>query len=292
MNMFDEMRTFVMFADEGSVQRVAQRLPLTQPAVSRQIQRFEQALGVTLLDRRQKPPVLTPAGREVLARSRDILTAFENMKAVVAAPEAHGLFRLGVAKGLAHDSLAGELGSVTACFPKVSMRLKSQWSQELVEQFRLGHLDAAIVLSERSRYPHAENIGDEKLIVIGASGTSRADDPANRTWILSPEPCDARRCLAELLAGQRQPLTIAAEIEDAGMQLALVRWGFGLGLMPRRLFESSPPHGIERVNISDQDMHLDVVMLRSPHLGSMSKVADAISAVARSFITGTQPEIS
>ena len=290
--MFDEMRTFVLFAEEGSVQKVAQRLPLTQPAVSRQIQRLEQALGITLLDRRQKPPVLTPAGHEVLARSRDILAAFENMKAVAAAPEAHGLFRLGVAKGLAHDSLAGELGSAMARFPRVSMRLKSQWSHELAEQFRLGHLDAAMLLSERSRYPHAENIGDEKLIVIGASGTSIADDPDTRTWVLSPEPCDARRCLAELLAGQRQPLTIAAEIEDAGMQLALVRRGFGLGLMPRRLFESSSPHGIEEVDISDQDLHLDVVMLRSPHLGSMSKVVDAISTVARSFITGTQPIIT
>ena len=51
--MLDELRTFVLFTEEGSVQKVAQRLPLTQPAVSRQIQRLEQALGVQLLDRRR-----------------------------------------------------------------------------------------------------------------------------------------------------------------------------------------------------------------------------------------------
>ncbi|AYG58741.1 LysR family transcriptional regulator [Rhizobium jaguaris] len=288
--MFEEMRTFVLFADEGSVQKVAKRLPLTQPAVSRQIQRFEQALGVTLLDRRQKPPVLTPAGREVLARSRDILADFEEMKAIAGAPEPSGLFRLGVAKGLAHESLAGELGSMMAQFPKVSMRLKSGWSHELAEQFQSGHLDAAILLSDGSRYPDAEHIGDERLVIIGAA--SNFPDPEDRTWVLSPEPCDARRRLADLLAGQRQQLTIAAEVEDAGMQLALVRKGFGFGLMPMRLFESMRPEGIEEIRISDRDLHLDVVMLRSPHLGSMSKVAGAVSAIARGFIAGRQSDIS
>lgn len=283
--MFYEMRTFVLFADEGSVQKVAQRLPLTQPAVSRQIQRFEQALGVTLLDRRQKPPILTPAGLEVLSRSRDILAAFENMKAVAATPEPSGLFRLGIAKGLTHGSLAGELAAAMARFPKISMRMKSAWSHELGEEFRLGQLDAAILLSDGSRYRQAEHIGDERLVIIGATGP--AFDPDKMVWVLSPEPCDARRCLADLLASERQPLVIAAEVEDAGMQLALVRRGFGLGLMPRRLFESATPDGIEKVSFGHRELSLDVVMLRSPHLAAMVKVADAISDVARAFIAGT-----
>lgn len=43
--MLQEMRTFVLFSQERSIQRVAERLPLTQPAVTRQIQRLEQELG-------------------------------------------------------------------------------------------------------------------------------------------------------------------------------------------------------------------------------------------------------
>ncbi|MBB3659903.1 DNA-binding transcriptional LysR family regulator [Rhizobium sp. BK650] len=283
--MFDEMRTFVLFAEEGSVQKVALRLPLTQPAVSRQIQRLEQALGVTLLDRRQKPPVLTSAGLDVLARSRDILAAFERMKAVAAAPEPDGLFRLGVAKGLVHDSLAGELAAATARFPKVSMRLKSAWSHELAEEFRLGHLDAALLLSDGSRYQNAEHIGGERLVVIGQAGV--AADPEKRVWVLCPEPCAARHRLADLLACERKTLVIAAEVEDASMQLALVRKGFGLGLMPRRLFEAAASTGIEEISLGEKELRLDVTMLRSPHLTSMVKVADAVSDIARAFITGT-----
>jgi len=71
--MLSEMRTLALLAEEGSIQRVAERLPLTQPAVTRQIQRLEQFLGTELLDRRQKPPAFTPAGLEMLARSRRIL---------------------------------------------------------------------------------------------------------------------------------------------------------------------------------------------------------------------------
>ncbi|TKB38974.1 MAG: LysR family transcriptional regulator, partial [Mesorhizobium sp.] len=68
--MLEELKTLALFAEEGSIQKVAQRLPLTQPAVTRQIQRLEEMLGTELLDRRLKPSRLTPAGVEVLARGK------------------------------------------------------------------------------------------------------------------------------------------------------------------------------------------------------------------------------
>lgn len=123
--MIEELRTFVLFAEEGSIQKVAQRLPLTQPAVSRQIQRLEQTLGAKLLDRRQKPPALTPTGLEVLARSREILDGFTRLKAIAITPEPEGVFRLGLVNGLAHHSLAERITAVIARFPRVSLRLKS-----------------------------------------------------------------------------------------------------------------------------------------------------------------------
>ncbi|TGR90558.1 LysR family transcriptional regulator, partial [bacterium M00.F.Ca.ET.191.01.1.1] len=41
LEMLEELRTLVLFAEEGSIQSVARRLPLTQPAVTRQMQRLE-----------------------------------------------------------------------------------------------------------------------------------------------------------------------------------------------------------------------------------------------------------
>ncbi|MFD2056319.1 LysR family transcriptional regulator [Mesorhizobium calcicola] len=107
MRMLEELRTLVLFAEEGSIQKVARRLPLTQPAVTRQIQRLEDMLATTLLDRRQKPPRLTQAGLDVLARGRDILASVEALKSFVGSAEPEGVLRLGLAHGLSDKDVAG-----------------------------------------------------------------------------------------------------------------------------------------------------------------------------------------
>lgn len=285
--MFYELRTFLLFGEEGSVQKVAKRLPLTQPAVSRQIQRLEHALGLQLLDRRQKPPALTPMGVEVLSRGKEIMEAFAKLKAISAAPEPEGVFRIGLVNGLAHETLAINLAAVVTRFPGVSIRLKSGWSSDLAEQHRLGLLDAAILLSDGSRFYDADKIGEEEMVVVASSGLlTNRKKKEQLGWVLSPEPCDARRYLASRLAQKNQPLVVNAEVEHPGMQMGLVRQGFGLGLMPRRLLDQNGSDGIEEINAKDGGFHLHVLMLRSPHLGSMTKVADAIAAETSAFVSG------
>ena len=134
--MLDELRTFVLLAEEGSIQRVAERLPLTQPAVTRQIQRLESVLNLELLDRRQKPPRLTPAGVEVLSRSRDILAAYADLLALGKRTEPDGLLRIGVANGLADDRFAAVISDIRRRFPRVSLRLMTGWSHDLSEKLR------------------------------------------------------------------------------------------------------------------------------------------------------------
>lgn len=115
--MLEELRTLVLFAEEGSIQNVARRLPLTQPAVTRQIQRLEEMLGTTLLDRRQKPPRLTAAGSEVLARAKHILASVQALKAFAADAEPQGVLRVGLAHGLSDASVAGAIAGAAAAFP-------------------------------------------------------------------------------------------------------------------------------------------------------------------------------
>jgi DNA-binding transcriptional LysR family regulator len=276
--MLEELRTFVLFAEEGSIQKVAQRLPLTQPAVSRQIQRLEQVLGVPLLDRRQKPPSLTPMGVQALDRCREILEGFAQLKSMAATPEPEGVFRLGLVNGLSDASLAERVAAVIARFPRLSLRLKSGWSNELAEQHRMGMLDAAIILADEDVCHPAQSIGQESLVAIGARGLAAAPDKWKRLgWILSPEPCDGRRSLVRRLALDDRPLVVTAEIEHQGLQTELVRQGVGLGLMPERLLGAPKATGIEPIIGACGTLRFNVLLLRSPHLGQMGKVADAIA---------------
>jgi len=279
--MLDEMRSFVLLAEEGSLQKVAERLPLTQPAVSRQIQRLEQALGADLLDRRMKPPGLTPIGAEVLARSRQILAAYDEMRNLAKRAEPEGLLRLGVANGLADDGFANIVSDIRKHFPRVALHLATGWSDHLAEQFERGHLDAVLLLSRGSARGDVAVVGQEALAIIASSKTAlkraQAKSLHGQSWILSPEPCDARSRLASAMARKGYRLNIAAEVQDPRLQLALVRKGVGLSLMSRRLLVSAPPPGITVVQIDGLDLVLDIQVQRSPHLLSLGKVVDMIA---------------
>ena len=79
--MLDEIRTFVVLAESGSLQRAAERLFLTPSAVTRQIQRLEAVLKTPLLDRRVKPARITREGRAVLDGGRHMLRIMDDLKA-------------------------------------------------------------------------------------------------------------------------------------------------------------------------------------------------------------------
>ncbi|TIT52142.1 MAG: hypothetical protein E5W72_09865 [Mesorhizobium sp.] len=88
-------------------------------------------------------------------------------------------------------------------------------------------------------------------------------------WVLSPEPCDARRRLAAALAEGGHRLMVGAEIQDSALQIDWVRRGQGLGLLPTRLLREKLWEGIE--------LALRIVVLRSPHLHLLREVADAVT---------------
>ena len=77
------MRLFVAVAECRSFSMAAQRLGLSQPAVSQRVAGLEGDLGVKLLDRATRPPVLTPAGRRYLEGCRALLDDAERLERAV-----------------------------------------------------------------------------------------------------------------------------------------------------------------------------------------------------------------
>ena len=73
MFTFDQIRCFVTVAEELHFGRAAERLQMTQPPLSRQIQKLERAVGVQLLERDNRKVELTPAGEAFLVEARRLL---------------------------------------------------------------------------------------------------------------------------------------------------------------------------------------------------------------------------
>ena len=74
------LRYFIAVADAGGVSRAANRLNISQPAISRQIRDLETELGISLFDRRGGRLVLTAEGEDLLSRSRELSRSAESLR--------------------------------------------------------------------------------------------------------------------------------------------------------------------------------------------------------------------
>jgi DNA-binding transcriptional LysR family regulator len=250
----DDIRTFVALAATRSFSRAARELFLTQPGVTRRLQRLEQALGASLVDRTRRPLVLTAAGQAALERAQQVLDGIEALRTVIRDdPQSQREFRIGVAHALSELALTSPVERARDEFPRVALLLTTGWSRELVTMVRAGHLDAAFVLLPADEsLPHdvdGDELARERLVAIGSRRASsrgggrsvprtlRALDGAE--WILNPEGCAARASLLRLLSREHVRCRVAVETYTYETQLALVARGRGLGLVPERLLERS-----------------------------------------------------
>src|ERR1700758_7715 len=149
--MIEELRTFLTVSTVGSIQGATRHLPLTQSAITRQIQRLEDELRCTLLDRAVKPPRLTRDGEEVGVRGKLLIEEIEAFRTSFdPAAEPEGLLRLGIAHAAldwrGSSAVARAIMQLTRVYPKVTVRLSAGWTPRLAADVLDGNLDAALVL--------------------------------------------------------------------------------------------------------------------------------------------------
>jgi DNA-binding transcriptional LysR family regulator len=247
---FDDIRAFVAVAEARSVSRAARELHLTQPAVSRRVQRLETALGAVLCDRRRRPFTLTAAGQAALERCRRVLHAVRDVHAAAGDDPPAREIRVGVAHALTEVTLTEPVDRLRRAFPRVSLSLGTGWSRDLLERVRAGALDAAVILlPDGERLPaglDATRLGRERLVVVeprrgprGARGPGLAALDGSG-WVLNPEGCAARALLRSALHAAGVRPRVAVETYTYELQLALVARHRGLGLVPARILARSP----------------------------------------------------
>lgn len=169
----NEIRTFVAVAEAQSVQEAANRLHLTQSAVSRLIQRLEAEVGTTLFDRQSKPLTLTRDGQTALAHARRVLEAVEGLgDAFAGSGQPAGILRLGATHVLSRLLAGDALDDVRTAFPGLTVRLSADWSNPLLDQLDGGALDGALVLTAEDGMPRAElhgrRLAQEEISVVGS----------------------------------------------------------------------------------------------------------------------------
>jgi len=140
------LRYFVAVAEELHFRRAAERLHVAQPAVSEQVRKLEQELGVKLFDRSQRSVELTVAGAALLDEARHVLRHAEVAQHAARNAGDHATTRLRI--GYLPDSLPASvpraLRLLASSAPRVHVDLTTGPSLRLIDEVRERRLDAVI----------------------------------------------------------------------------------------------------------------------------------------------------
>lgn len=171
------LRSFVAVADNGGVTRAAGFLHLTQSAVSMQLKRLEELLGLQLLDRSGRTIALTASGEQLLAYARRMVSLNDEVIGRLTDQVYEGEIVLGVPHDIVYPAIPLVLRRFNAAYPRVRVQLVSSYTRLLKEQFSKGEIDL-ILTTEGTETEGSETLAERPLVWIGApNGTAWRQRP-------------------------------------------------------------------------------------------------------------------
>src|ERR1051326_1315606 len=141
-----QLRYFVAVAETGNISRAAQKIFLTQPALSRQIKALEDELGQPLLERQAHSFKLTPAGEHLLGEARELLQRADEVVERVRRTGRGMRFRVGYAPSLASGLLTAAVENYTQKHPNARFELFDLSTNEMLSGLEEQKLDIALTV--------------------------------------------------------------------------------------------------------------------------------------------------
>lgn len=249
-----QLQGLIAVADFGSFSRAAEKVGVTQPALSASIKELEGVLGAELVERGARGAVLTPAGVEVVNRARRILAdAADLADAASSAREPlGGSFRLGVIPTIAPFLLPSALPALRRRFAKLKLYLREDLTVRLVEGLRDRALDAALIALpyEASGIETAVIASDEFLFVgprnhplAGRASLAPGDLASEDMLLLEDGHCLREHALS--VCGQRASADAAMGATSLHTLVQMVANGLGVSLLPRLAADAGVARGAD-----------------------------------------------
>lgn len=295
------LRYFVAVAEELHFTRAAERLHIAQPALSLQIRRIEQQLGMSLFARNTRQVRLTAEGELVLEKARAVVNAYDSMLdlAQAATRGEAGRLALGIVPPVRHTAGAALVNAIRNRLPDVVLMKREEGTSPLTEDVRTGRLDAALgfcpVLTEELQ---AEVVRHEGLSVALPAGHPaarrdevRIEELKDETWLL-PSAAKSGGYLVALRNWCRRlgfELHISEETTDYDEEFEPVSRGRGVELVPLGFWPDRSIDGVVFVPVArDQTLPLTMVW----HRQNDNPVLDRLVELARELRDGDAAPVS
>jgi len=286
--------TFAVVVETGSLRQAARVLALSQPAISHQLRRLQDAVGAPLYRRVGRGIELTEAGRALYRYARKVRTAWARAERFAAEMRGGvaGRVRLRASRTTAMAILPRALALFRKRFPDVEIWAESGNSQEVVEA--MSRLDLGLIETphppEHHRCCEIRRLGWDEVVALVPQ--ERAEDC--RVWPVE-RLCEHELVLREKGSGTREAVELAAA--QAGIRvadrlclggtdavIAACREGLGVGLVSRLALLENDPAGLAVVSLQPPIQRPITLLVRHDAPVAAWRLAEAIEEAARSLL--------
>ena len=293
-----EIDVFLVLCETLSFRRTAERVHLSQPAVTGVIARLEEALGVRLFDRSTRQVQLTGPGQVFLAQAQRLRHMTE--EAVRAVREVAAL-QVGQVAMAAMPSLVATVvpqafARFRASHPGIGLQIMDTLSGPAFELVRAGRVDFALTAANPAYadldYLPLASDGFVLLIPQDHALASQRDpldwaEVAELPHISMPLPSSVRQYADAAFLEHRIRFTPQFELEHLASLKALVAAGLGVAALPELAANVGSDKGMVRRPLRSPDLRrpIGLVTLRGR---SLSPAAQAMVEVLREIMSATQ----
>ncbi|QDT78366.1 Hydrogen peroxide-inducible genes activator [Gimesia maris] len=237
----DQLRYFLRVAERGNFTRAAEELMISQPALSRSIQKLEEELGQPVFERKTRSVALTEAGKLLQSRAQQVLTLLADTKAEISDDGQSGQIRVGAIPTIAPFFLPDLLRQFSAEFPKASLIVQEDTTDHLLKRCTQGEIDLAIIaLPVPAKYLEVEELFEEELFLVLPPDHPLVNKPLIRLNDIKSYPfvlLDEAHCLSDNIVSfcrQRSFHPVAVEqTSQLAMVQELVSLSHGISMIPQ-----------------------------------------------------------
>jgi DNA-binding transcriptional LysR family regulator len=239
-----QLQMLVAVADEGTLQKAAEGVYRTAPAVSIAIGKLEKEIGTALFDRSSARDVhLTTAGEVLVDYARRMLSLRD--EAVAAVDEVRnakrGHLRLGANQSVGEYLLPNLTRAFLERYPEVKLKVVIGYSDAVLAALKHHDLDLALVASQpRDPVLQAHVLLHDRLVAIisskhrlAARRAIRIKDLGAESLILLTASSELRERVAERFRRARVPLNVRVETETLASIKQMAAQNMGVGIVPR-----------------------------------------------------------
>jgi DNA-binding transcriptional LysR family regulator len=292
--MLVQLRSFLAVIDEGSLNRAAARLRISQPALSRQMQALENETGGRLLERSATGVSLTDAGYALAAKARQILADYD-----AALAEARRLargqkekLRIGYLASAAPSLLNPALAMLRRAHPHVKIKLLDLSPGEQIAALKGGQIDVAFIGQEGSvaaRDFYTRKLATMPVLIVlpadhrlASRKEIRLAELKDESFIGAPdeEMPGRNRWITHLCrrAGGFTP-RIVQEADSVTHMLSLIATEGAVTLVPSYI-QDLPAAGVKMIPVADAEARWDFLLIwqRGRTARPLQTLIEALSA--------------